>query len=151
MTESPADAQRAARQPEGRTARLPGGHTARQPPGGPLDTWRRLNLEQRTAAGAAVLLIASTLGPFSFVEAATVLTALGVLALLRQRAAGKRFHLPSGDGTVILAAGSWAAVLIAVRLFDRQLGQSLLALACAAILAGAGARERARRPADDLP
>ena len=37
------------------------------------------------------------------------------------------------------------------RLFDRPLGQNLLALACAAILFLAGARERAKRPADDLP
>jgi hypothetical protein len=100
---------------------------------------------------AALLLIVSTFGRFSFVEAAIVLTAGGVLALLRKRADRKRFHLPSGDGTVIFAAGLWSGLLIVVRLFDRPLGQSVLALACAAILAGAGARERAKRPADDLP
>ncbi len=38
-----------------------------------------------------------------------------------------------------------------VRLFDRPLGQNLLALACAAILVFAGLRERAKRPPDDLP
>ena len=37
------------------------------------------------------------------------------------------------------------------RLFDRPLGQNLLALACASVLFLAGARERAKRPADDLP
>ncbi len=116
-----------------------------------LDTWGRLNLEQRVAAIGALLLIVSTFGSFSFVEAAMVLTAGGVLALLKKRADGRRFHLPFGDGTVILAAGLWAALLIVVRLFDRPLGQSVLALACAAILAAAGARERAKRPADDLP
>lgn len=115
------------------------------------ETWRRLNFEQRVAAVASLLLIASTFGPFSFVEAAVVLTAVGVLALVRQRAAHRQFHLPFGDGTVILAAGAWSALLIVVRLFDRDLGQSVLALACAALLAGAGARERAKRPADDLP
>ena len=115
------------------------------------ETWRRLNFEQRVAAVGALLLIVSTFGPFSFVEAAIVLTAVGVLALLRQRADRKRFHLPFGDGTVIFAAGIWSALLIVVRLFDRPLGQSVLALACAAILAGAGARERTKRPADDLP
>lgn len=115
------------------------------------ETWRRLNAEQRVAAVASLLLIASTFGPFSFVEAAVVLTAVGVLALVKQRADRKRFHLPFGDGTVILAAGLWSGLLIVVRLFDRDLGQSVLALACAAILAGAGARERAKRPADDLP
>ena len=116
-----------------------------------LETWRRLNTEQRVAAVASLLLIASTFGPFSFVEAAVVLTAAGVLALLKQRGDRRPFHLPFGDGTVILAAGAWSALLIVVRLFDRPLGQSVLALACAAILAGAGARERAKRPADDLP
>ena len=74
-----------------------------------------------------------------------------MLALLRARARGRRFHLPLGDGTVIAAAGLWAALLIVVRLFDRPLGQNLLALACCAILVAAGLRERAKRPADDLP
>ncbi len=113
--------------------------------------FRALNPEQRVAAVGAVLLLVSTFGPFSFVEAAVVLTALGVLALLRARARGRRFHLPFGDGTVIAAAGLWAALLIVVRLFDRPLGQNLLALACCAILVAAGLRERAKRPADDLP
>ena len=112
---------------------------------------RVLNAEQRVAAIAALLLIASTFGPFSFVEAAEVLVALGVLALLFARVEGKRFHLPFGDGTAVAAAGAWAGLLIVVRLLDRPLGQNLLALACAAILVLAGARERAKRPADDLP
>jgi hypothetical protein len=113
--------------------------------------WRRLNFEQKVAAVGAVLLVVSTFGSFSFVEAAEVLTAGGVLVLLRQRAREKAFHLPFGDGTVVLAAGAWAGLLIVVRLFDRPLGQNLLALACAGILAVAGAAERAKRPADDLP
>jgi hypothetical protein len=114
-------------------------------------TWRRLNFEQRVAAVGAVLLIVSTFGPFSFVEAAEILIGVGVLALLRARAVGKQFHLPFGDGTVVLAAGGWAGLLILIRLFDRPLGQNLLALACATILAGAGALERAKRPPDDIP
>jgi hypothetical protein len=113
--------------------------------------FRLLNLEQRAAAVGAVLLAVSTFGPFSFVEVAEILVAGGVLALLRARALGKRFHLPFGDGTVIAGAGFWAGLLIIVRLFDRPLGQNLLALACAAILVLAGARERAKRPPDDLP
>lgn len=116
-----------------------------------IRTFRLLNAEQRTAAVGAVLLAVSTFGPFSFVEAAELLIAFGVLALLRARALGKRFHLPFGDGTVIAGAGAWAAALIVVRLFDRPLGQNLLALACAAILILAGLRERAKRPPDDLP
>jgi hypothetical protein len=115
------------------------------------ETWRRLNFEQRTAAVAALLLIVSTLGPFSFVEAAIVLTGGGVLLLVRKRAEGKLFHVPFGDGAVIAAAGAWAALLIVVRLFDRPFGMSMLALVCAAILLFAGLRERAVRPLDDLP
>jgi hypothetical protein len=119
--------------------------------GGVLAAWRKLNFEQRMAAVGAALLIVSTFGPFSFVEAALILLAGGVLWLLKSRADGKRFHLPFGDGSVILAAGLWAALLIVVRLFDRPLGQNLLALACAGILALAGLLERAKRPPDDLP
>jgi hypothetical protein len=116
-----------------------------------IRTFRLLNAEQRVAAVGAVLLAVSTFGPFSFVEAAELLIAAGVLALLRARALGKRFHLPFGDGTAIAAAGVWAGALIVVRLFDRPLGQNLLALACAAILVLAGLREKAKRPPDDLP
>ena len=115
------------------------------------ETWARLNVEQRVAGLAAVLLIVSTLGPFSFVEAAIVLTGAAVLFLLRKRAEGRLFHVPFGDGAVIAAAGAWAGLLIVVRLFDRPLGQGLLALVCAAILVLAGLREKAKRLPDDLP
>src|SRR4051794_36945954 len=114
-------------------------------------TWGRLGPEQRVAAVASLLLIVSTFGPFSFVEAAEVVTAIGVLALLRARAGGRQFHLPFGDGTVIAAAGAWSALLILIRLFDRPLGQNLLALVCTVLLLGAGVRERAKRGPDDLP
>jgi hypothetical protein len=113
--------------------------------------WRRVSFEQKVAAVGAVLLIVSTLGPFSFVEAAEILVGLAVLALVGARGEGREFHLPFGDGTAVMAAGIWAAVLIVVRLFERPLGQNLLALACAAILGVAGAAERAKRPPDDLP
>ena len=115
------------------------------------ERWRKLNFEQRVAAAGAVLFIVSTFGPFSFVEAAMVLTGAAILMLLKERADRRRFHLPFGDGTVIVAAGLWAGFLIIVRLFDRPLGQSVLALGCAAIIVGAGARERAKRPPDDVP
>lgn len=114
-------------------------------------TWRALNVEQRVAAVAATLVIVSTLGPFSFVEAAEVLAAGAVLVLLRMRARRREFHLPLGDGTAIAAAGLWCAVLIATRMFDRPPGQTALALLCALLLAGAGIRERAKHEADDLP
>jgi hypothetical protein len=117
----------------------------------PLRAARLLNIEQRVAAAAALLLIVSTFGPFSFVEAGQLLLAAGVLALLLARAEGKRFHLPFGDGTVIAAAGLWAGALIVARLLERPLGQNLLAIACAALLFLAGARERAKHPPDDVP
>jgi hypothetical protein len=146
-----AEARRAPRPSRGSEPRSRSRRAQADVAGSLSETWRRLNFEQRVAAVAALLLIVSTFGPFSFVEAAIVLTALGVLALLKKRADRKEFHLPFGDGTVILVAGLWSGLLIVVRLFDRELGQSVLALVCAAILAGAGARERAKRPADDLP
>ena len=111
-----------------------------------LGAWRGLDLEQRAAAVGALLLVVSTFGPFSFVEAAVVLTGGAVLALLYLRGTERRFDLPLADGTLILAAGGWAAFLVVVRLFDRPLGQNLLALACAGILALAGVAERAKRP-----
>jgi hypothetical protein len=109
------------------------------------------DFEQRVAAVGAVLLVVSTFGPFSFVEAAIVLVALAVLLLLKKRADGRRFHLPFGDGAVIMAAGVWSGLLIVIRLFDRPLGQNLLALVCCAILVLAGLRMRLKRPIDDLP
>jgi len=113
--------------------------------------WRRLGIEHKVAGVAAMLLIVSTFGPFSFIEAATVLTGGAVLALLRLRALGRRFHLPGGDGLVLIVAAGWSALLIVARLLDRPLGQSVLALGCAAILAGAGLRERVRHPDADGP
>jgi hypothetical protein len=61
----------------------------------------------------------SAFGAVSFVEAAIFLVSAGVLVLVLTRADGGRFHLPGGDGTVILAAGLWASALIFYRVFDR--------------------------------
>jgi hypothetical protein len=58
-------------------------------------------------------------GVFSFVEAAVLLVAGAVLALLFARGERRGFHLPGGDGTVIFAAGIWAALLLLWRVFDR--------------------------------
>jgi hypothetical protein len=105
-------------------------------------------------------------GAFSFVEAAILLVAVGVLVLLFQRAEGKAFHLPGGDGGVITAAGVWAAVLIVWRIFDKQGGAAqgqnattygiewgifvALAIAIGLILAGSRIRA-AHRPEPPLP
>ena len=112
---------------------------------------RLLNFEQRVAGAGALLLIVSTLGDFSFVEAGLLLLALGVLALLFARAEGMRFHLPFGDGLVIAGAATWAGALIVAGLLDRSVGQNVFAVAGASVMFLAGARERAKRPPDDVP
>ena len=106
-------------------------------------------------------------GVFTFVEAAILLVACGVLFLLWARMQGKAFHLPGGDGLVIMLAGGWAALLLIWRVFDRP-GDELrgvvvgvqwgfiVALGAAAALVAAGARVRAAHrpeppnPAEDL-
>jgi hypothetical protein len=153
--------------------------------------WRVLPNERRQAALAAIGLFlalflpwyqetviangktlrqaSSTLtgwGAFSFVEAAVLLVAAGVLTLLFRRAEGKAFHLPGGDGGVIAVAGFWTCVLIVWRIFDKQ-GTSgsgvfattsgiewgiFVALAVAAFLAYTGNRIRvAHAPEPPLP
>jgi hypothetical protein len=109
----------------------------------------------------------SAFGVFTFVEAAVLLVAAGVLFLLWARMEGKGFHLPGGDGLVISAAGGWAVVLLIWRVFDRpgdggpsaEVGIQwgfIVALAAAAALVAAGARLRAAHrpeppnPAEDL-
>jgi hypothetical protein len=58
-------------------------------------------------------------GAFSFVEAAVLLVAAAVLALLFARAERRAFHLPGGDGGVILVAGAWVSLLIFYRMLDK--------------------------------
>ena len=105
-------------------------------------------------------------GAFSFVEAAVLLVAAAVLTLLFQRAEGRAFHLPGGDGGVITAAGVWTCVLIIWRIFDRQVATTngpsatssgvewgiFIALAAGAFLTYSGSRIRAaHRPEPPLP
>ena len=79
--------------------------------------WYRVVL--RRGAGAAAVGNLSAFGVFSFVEAAILLVAAGVLYLVWARSQQKAFHLPGGDGTVIMAAGGWAVLLLVWRLFDK--------------------------------
>jgi hypothetical protein len=58
-------------------------------------------------------------GAFSFVEAAVLLVSVFVLGVLFSRAEGRAFHLPGGDGTIIMLAGAWAALLIFYRMLDK--------------------------------
>ena len=108
----------------------------------------------------------SAFSSFSFVEAAVLLVAAGVLVMLFARAEGKAFHLPGGDGPVIMGFGLWAGVLIFYRLLDTphttHNGPSVItdvglkwgifvALAAAAAMAVAGYRgHAAHRPEPPL-
>jgi hypothetical protein len=144
--------------------------------------WRALGPDQRLAGGTALALFVTMLLPwyqqnavvdepkiaplqsrnlnafqvFSFVEAAVLLVALAVLYLLYARAEDRRFHLPGGDGSVVFAAGIWAALLLVLRLFDKpqidthgiaaNVGVQwgiFFALAAAGLLAYSGSRMRA--------
>jgi hypothetical protein len=103
----------------------------------------------------------SAFGEFSFVETAVLLVAVAVLYLIWARSQRKGFHLPGGDGTVIMAAGAWAFLLIVWRLFDTPEADNaefglqwgiFVALAVAGLLTGAGARVRAaHRPEPPNP
>jgi hypothetical protein len=105
----------------------------------------------------------SAFNVFSFVEAAILLVAGGVMFLIWSRAQGRAFHLPGGDGVAISLAGGWALLLLVWRLFDKpdvddpgatvgiQWGIFVALLAAGALFA-AGARVRAvHRPEPPLP
>ena len=59
---------------------------------------------------------------WSFVEASILLVAIAVLGLLFARAERRVFHLPGGDGFVILAAGAWVMLLVFIRQIDKPGG-----------------------------
>jgi hypothetical protein len=103
----------------------------------------------------------SAIGAFSWVEAAVLLVALGVLALLFARGERRAFHLPGGDGAIVTGAGLWACLLILWRFFDKpELGKGVsvglewgifIAFGAAIALALAGNRLRAaHRPEPPL-
>jgi hypothetical protein len=122
--------------------------------------WYEKSFFDKSGAKSANL---SAFGVFSFVEAAVLLVAVGVLYLIWARSQRKAFHLPGGDGTVIMAAGAWALLLLVWRLFDKpdiddpgatvgiQWGM-FAALLAAGSLTAAGARVRAaHRPEPPNP
>jgi hypothetical protein len=157
--------------------------------------WRALSSEQRLAAIAAFALLLSMLlpwyqetgnalvgkslqtindtksafGVYSFVEAAIFVVVAGVIVLLWARAERKAFHLPGGDGTVIMGAGLWVMFLIFYRQLDKPNGRKegliqtsigvewgiFIAFLLGALLAYAGYRIRASHVpepvADDAP
>src|SRR3954466_1728403 len=105
----------------------------------------------------------SALQVFTFIEAAVLRVAAAVLFLVYARAQQKGFHLPGGDGLVIMVAGGWAELLLIWRLFDKpdvadpgatvgiQWGM-FAAMVAAGVLIAAGARVRAaHRPEPPNP
>jgi hypothetical protein len=112
--------------------------------------WRNLQPDQRLAALAALLLLLSMLLPwyqetgfstgadrhlarladsktafqvYSFVEAAIFLVAIGTLVLMFARGERRAFHLPGGDGLVVMAGGLWVMFLIFYRQLDKPNGR----------------------------
>jgi hypothetical protein len=75
--------------------------------------------ETGVAKNSAVSLSLTAWGAFSFVELAVLLVSVAVLALLFARGERRAFHLPGGDGTVILVAGAWVGLLIFYRILDK--------------------------------
>jgi hypothetical protein len=147
-----------------------------------ISAWRTLTPEQHLAGGASGALFVTMFLPwyqqnavvntprtaplqsrnlnafqvFSFVEAAVLLVAVAVLYLLFARGERRSFQLPGGDGSVVFAAGAWAALLLVLRLFDKPGITShgvaanvgiqwgiFFALAAAGLLAASGSRMRA--------
>lgn len=151
--------------------------------------WRALAPEARLAAIAALLLFVTmflpwyqqnvvvagardsglqsqnlnAFGVFSFVEAAVLLVAIAVLALLYARTEGRSFHLPGGDGLIVTIAGGWVALLLVWRLFDKPELQGagagnmgiqwgiFFALGAAGLLAWSGVRMRAAHRPEPEP
>jgi hypothetical protein len=111
----------------------------------PAAYWAALNAEQRIAGIGALLLIVSTIGAFTVVELFEVFLALAVLLILRARARAFKLRLPLADGTAIALAGGISGILILIRMFERPVGQGLLALACAGIVAFGGIRDNVKR------
>lgn len=108
-------------------------------------SWRTLSGEYRLASVAAVGLFLSMFLPwyeqtatgvvkgrpvaattslsafqvFSWVEAAVLVVAVAVLALCFTRGERRSFHLPGGDGAVVVAGGVWVCFLVFVRQLDK--------------------------------
>jgi hypothetical protein len=155
--------------------------------------WSTMEPEQRLASVASIALLVTMFFPWyslqslnrktgisshsinafgdvSFVEAAVFLVAAAVVAMMLARVEGREFHLPGGDGTIVMVAGGWAALLIFYRVFSRPAGHGypvgiewgfFLAFVAAGALTYAGWRMRsgerpqppatARRPRPQAP
>jgi hypothetical protein len=180
---------------EQRRRERPAARRARGAAKGIGGAWRNLTPDQKLAAIAAIALLVSMLLPwyqetgnalvrnklvrigdsknafqvYSFVEAAVFVVSAGVLALLYARGTRKAFHLPGGDGAVIMGAGLWVMFLVFYRQLDKPDGRRegpistsigvewgiFVAFLLGAVLAYAGYRIRAHHTpepvADDVP
>ncbi len=114
-----------------------------------LGGWRELFPEQRLAVLASVGIVLSMLLPWyqqkglitrpdgttvelsdslnafqawGFIEASILLVAVAVVLICVARADRRAFHLPGGDGAVIMAAGAWVMFLVFYRQLDRPTG-----------------------------
>ena len=173
----------------------PAANRARGAASGIGAAWRALTADQKLAAVAAIALLLSMLLPwyqetgfinvngkvqpyvasknafqvYSFVEAAVFVVSAGVLVLLYARGHRRAFHLPGGDGAVIMGAGFWVMFLVFYRQLDKPGGRHeglvnisvgvewgiFVAFLLGALLAYAGYRIRASHtpepPVDDAP
>jgi hypothetical protein len=135
MERGPTAASSAAARASGATRRVAG-------------AWRGLGSDQRTAAAAALSLFVAMFLPwyqetgsavvdkrlakvsddlsafqvFTFIEASVLLVAVGILVMLFARGEGRAFHLPGGDGTIVLGGGIWVCLLIFIRQLDKPAG-----------------------------
>ena len=64
-------------------------------------------------------LVKTGLGTFDFAKAALLLTVAAALVLLLEVGRGHRPPLPLHEGTLLTAAGAWAALLILISVVDR--------------------------------
>ena len=61
----------------------------------------------------------SGLGSFGFAEAALIITVAAALVLLVQVGRGRRPPLPLHEGTLLIVAGIWSAVIVGYLMLDR--------------------------------
>src|ERR1700726_836985 len=146
--------------------------------------WRLMEPDQRLASVASVALLLTMFFPWyglqslnrktgaisshtinafgdvSFGEAAVFLVAAGVGLMTLARAEGRELPPPGGDGTIVMVAGGWAALLIFYRVFSRPAGNGypvgiewgfFLAFVAAGALTYAGWRMRAVQPPEPPP
>jgi hypothetical protein len=168
----------------------PAANRARGAASGIGAAWRALTADQKLAAVAAIALLLSMLLPwyqetgnalvnnkleriadtknafqvYSFVEAAVFVVSAGVLVLLYARGHRRAFHLPGGDGSVIMGAGLWVMFLVFYRQLDKPAGRRegpistsmgvewgiFVAFLLGALLAYAGYRIRAAHTPEPL-